>query len=139
MNTFKFFHECPLHHGFCLKFYDKERLTRDDAEQICQRDGGHLVNVNSEMKVKDVNETILQQNFDSNRIWIDGRKSVQGDPWTYGYKSSDPSFTFWGDDDPDNGRFELCIVYFFGLRTNYLWRWLDFPCDAKFAFICQYK
>jgi hypothetical protein len=46
-------------HGFCLKFYDKERLARDDAEKVCQGDGGHLVNVDSEMKVQNVNETIV--------------------------------------------------------------------------------
>ncbi|XP_060596177.1 C-type lectin-like [Ruditapes philippinarum] len=126
-------------HGFCLKFYDKERLYRDDAEKVCQGDGGHLVNVDSEIKVIDVNDTILQQIFSADVIWIDGRKSVQGDPWTYGYKSSDPSFTFWGHDDPDNRVNDLCIMYHYETSTNNLWRWFDYPCDKKFAFICQYK
>ncbi|XP_060596178.1 uncharacterized protein LOC132750252 [Ruditapes philippinarum] len=134
---------CPkdytfTNNNFCLKLYDK-LLARDDAENICQNDGGHLVNVDSGMKVKYVNETILQQSFSSDMLWIDGRKSVQGAPWTYGYKSTDPSFTFWGDNDPDNGPTELCIVYHRTLSTKQIWQWFDTPCTHKRAFICEYQ
>ena len=125
-------------HGFCLKLYGNEKIARDDAEKVCQGDGGHLVNVDSAIKVKYVNETI-QGAYSGDLLWIDGRRSKNSDPFTYGYKSTDPSFTFWGDNDPDNGANDLCIMYHKASSTNNIWRWFDYSCDSKYAFICQYQ
>ncbi|XP_053386651.1 lectin BRA-3-like [Mercenaria mercenaria] len=134
--------KCPSHyvvtkHGFCLKLYNNDKKQRDDAETACQTDGGHLVNTDSIIKVQDVNETILDQKYSGDRLWIDGRRSEQAGPWKYGYPSAEPSFTFWGDNDPDNGVNDLCIMYHKGSHTGNSWRWFDYDCGSKHEFICE--
>ncbi|XP_045179514.2 versican core protein-like [Mercenaria mercenaria] len=115
--------------GFCLKYYAGPK-TWDEAEAMCRTDGGHLVHVDSEIKAHDVNITLAANSLSGisfDKAWIDGRRSVQGGSWAYGYKSTDSSFVYWGDNDPDNGATELCMVY---QRNPYadsnMWRWYDY-------------
>ncbi|XP_045179436.2 uncharacterized protein LOC123539033 [Mercenaria mercenaria] len=92
---------CPIDYtvtkyGFCLKFYAGPKKW-DDAEAVCRNDGGHLVNVDSEIKAHDVNMTLEANSLSgtyANLVWIDGRRSVQGGAWSYGYKSTDSSFVY---------------------------------------------
>lgn len=133
---------CPddysfTNHGFCLKLYADLKKSRDDAEEICRKDKGHLVNVDSFEKVHDVNETLEKQSYTNDKLWIDGRRYVQGGPWEYGYKPSDPSFTFWGNDDPDNGASDLCMRYFKHSIHGFSWRKFDFFCTDKYGFMCE--
>ncbi|XP_060554971.1 uncharacterized protein LOC132715888 [Ruditapes philippinarum] len=122
--------------GFCLKYYAGPK-SWDNAEAVCRSDGGHLVRVDSELKAKDVNDTLLAQSPTSNMVWIDGRRSVQGGPWSYGYKAIDPIFSYWGDNDPDNGPTDLCMLYHKYANTKFLWRWFDCQCHSSIPFICQ--
>ena len=74
------------------KLYGNEKMTRDDAEKVCHADEGHLVNVDSAIKVKYINE-INHGVYSGARLWIDGRRTKQGVPhFTFGYKPADPSF-----------------------------------------------
>ncbi|XP_060590400.1 C-type lectin mannose-binding isoform-like [Ruditapes philippinarum] len=122
--------------GFCLRYYTSPK-SWDNAEAVCRSDGGHLVRVDSELKAKDINETVLALPPSISWLWIDGRRSVQAGPWSYGYKSTDSNFTYWGDNDPDNGATELCMMYHKSEKTKFLWRWFDYPCNNSFHFICQ--
>jgi hypothetical protein len=97
------------------------------------------VHVDSELKANDVNDTLLAQSLKINFVWIDGRRSVQAGPWSYGYKAIDPNFTYWDGNDPDNKPDELCMVYkkYEYEKTKYVWRWFDCYCNGPFHFICQ--
>lgn len=125
-------------HGFCLKLYN-EMKTRDEAEEVCQKEQGHLVNIDSFEKVHDVNKTLGEYSYSYDNLWIDGRRFVQGGPWEYGYKPSDSSFTYWGDNDPDNGASELCMMYHKHLTHGYSWRNFDTACSVKRGFMCEIK
>ncbi|XP_053385716.1 snaclec coagulation factor IX/factor X-binding protein subunit A-like [Mercenaria mercenaria] len=127
-------------YGFCLKFYAGPK-TWDDAEAVCRNDGGHLVNVDSEIKAHTVNMTLVANSLSgtyANLVWIDGRRSVQGGAWSYGYESTDSSFVYWGDDDPDNKPSDLCMAYQRNPNADsYMWRWYDYYCPNNFQFVCQ--
>ncbi|XP_060579720.1 uncharacterized protein LOC132736581 [Ruditapes philippinarum] len=95
--------------GFCMKFYADTEVKKDAAEQQCQKDGGHLVNIDSEMKLfEDVSS--LLTGFSTNiGIWIDGHRKDASSPWEYTY-GSQKTFFKWYPSEPGNGSNDLCLV-----------------------------
>ncbi|XP_060601293.1 uncharacterized protein LOC132754657 [Ruditapes philippinarum] len=86
--------------GFCMKFYSDKRSKRDVAKQQCQKDGGHLVNIDSELKYADVSSLLLGWNSKGG-IWIDGHRKAVSSPWEYTYGSKNGFFK-WYPGEPGN-------------------------------------
>jgi hypothetical protein len=118
--------------GFCMKLYADKRDKRDAAEQQCQKDGGHLVNIDSEMKLEDVSS--LLTGFSTNKgIWVDGHRKDENSPWEYTY-GSQKGFFKWRSGQPDNTSNELCL--FIALYSNGV-KWFDYKCAQTFYSICE--
>jgi hypothetical protein len=118
--------------GFCMKLYSDKRVTKVLAEQQCQKDGGHLVHIDSELKYTDISS--LLTNFEySTGIWIDGHRKDVNSPWEYTY-GSQKGFFKWYPGEPSNRPTELCLLigrYSQGIK------WHDDPCTSKFFTLCE--
>jgi hypothetical protein len=119
---------CPIRynitiHGLCLKLFADNKGKEDVAKQQCQKDGGHIVNIYSEMKLEDV--TNLLTGFNP-RIWIDGHRKDPSSPWEYTYGSNNGFFK-WYKTEPQNKSNELCLMV--GLNGNVV-EWYGVPCTT---------
>jgi hypothetical protein len=117
----------------------KRALSRNGAESECQKKNGHLVQINSERTMKDVNEFIAEK-YGKNWgwWWIDGLRSKQGGPRQFGYETENQNFTAWGDNEPTNGPNDLCLLYFhMAYKGGSAWRMNDHTCSKPSWFICQ--
>jgi hypothetical protein len=118
--------------GFCMKLVADKYGPKQATEQQCQKDGGHLVNIDSEMKLEDVSS--LLTGFRNRYIWIDGERKDVSSPWEYTY-GSQKRFFKWYTNEPSNGSHDLCLAItfyrYFGLT------WDDVTCsDSKYS-ICE--
>lgn len=91
--------------GYCLKIYADQGRSQDAAEQQCNKDGGHLVNIDNEVKYGDVNSML--QGY-TGGVWVDGRRKDVTSPWEFTY-GSQKSFFKWCSTCPSNGSSELCF------------------------------
>ncbi|XP_060589342.1 uncharacterized protein LOC132744600 [Ruditapes philippinarum] len=110
--------------GFCVKLYD-EVTTFDLAEKQCQADGGHVINIESELKYGDVKK--LMQGF-QRFVYIDGRRKDTSSKWLT-VNGSQKEFFKWAPGEPDN---VPCIKMSY--YTSY---WHDCECSCGEAFICE--
>ncbi|XP_060583886.1 C-type lectin domain family 6 member A-like [Ruditapes philippinarum] len=117
--------------GFCIKFYSDKKVKKE-AEKHCQKDGGHLVNIDSELKYNDVSSLLTDLN--TNRwIWIDGHRKDVSSPWKYTY-GSQKGFFKWSISEPHNGSNDLCLfitLYSHGVK------WHDITCTSLHVSICE--
>ncbi|XP_053391517.1 C-type lectin lectoxin-Thr1-like [Mercenaria mercenaria] len=119
--------------GFCVKLYsDKQRTqTQVSAEQQCQDDGGHLMNIDSEEKYEDVSS--LLKGFSSG-VWIDGHRKDVSSPWQYKY-GSQKGFFKWKSGQPSNGSNELCLLIYLSSGTTLVW--YDNTCGSNYYNLCE--
>jgi hypothetical protein len=117
--------------GFCMKLYADKQVTKNAAEQQCQKDGGHLVNIDSEIKLEDVSS--LLTGFSDKGIWIDGHRKDVNSPWEYTYGSQKEVFK-WYTNNPKNRSSDLCLVI--ALYSNGV-KWHGIPCTTSYFSICE--
>lgn len=111
--------------GFCLKLHVTLK-TQDDAETQCQQEGGHLVNIDSDLKYEDVKRVL--SGFSPN-IYIDGRRKDASSPWQYKYGSQRGYFK-WYSGYPKNSSNYLCLAL---SNTQFF----DYLCTSKYAYVCE--
>ncbi|XP_053386253.1 C-type lectin domain family 10 member A-like [Mercenaria mercenaria] len=116
--------------GFCVKLYSDKTRTQVSAEQQCQDDGGHLMNIDSEEKYEDVSS--LLKGFGS-YVWIDGRRKDVSSPWEYKY-GSQKGFFKWRSGEPDNNSNDLCLFIYLYSGTVF---WYDYPCGHTYYALCE--
>lgn len=116
--------------GFCIKLYRSGKQTQHAAEVLCQRHGGHLVQIDSERKSDDVSELLNRSNTD--RVWVDGIQMSYGAPWKFHNGIVMSGFTNWQYDQPNESTYPNCIYL---LPGN--WEWADFPCSTSYSYICE--
>ncbi|XP_060597243.1 snaclec salmorin subunit A-like [Ruditapes philippinarum] len=121
----------------CLKIY-VNLMNRSDAENTCRRDGGHLVNIDSEQKAKYIEKLLHNHSIDCGGIWIDGIRSEGSHEWRHNVQPTNPSFTYWDErqNEPNLNSGELCKVFYFGAISR-LWRWHDAYCNRENKFLCE--
>ncbi|XP_060579904.1 C-type lectin lectoxin-Thr1-like [Ruditapes philippinarum] len=110
--------------GFCVKLY-VERKSFNDAEKQCQVDGGHVINIDSELKNGDV--TKLLQGFNTH-IYIDGQRKNTSSAWLT-INGSKKQFFHWASGEPHSG---LCII----IHSNSYW-YDSTVCTTSRPFICE--
>ncbi|XP_060579722.1 C-type lectin mannose-binding isoform-like [Ruditapes philippinarum] len=118
--------------GFCMKLFADKKVKQNAAEQQCQKDGGHLINIDSEFKLEDVSSLLTGFSIDTG-IWIDGHRKDVNSPWKYTY-GSQKGFFKWYPSQPTNGSNELCLVialYSHGVK------WYDVACTNSYYSMCE--
>jgi hypothetical protein len=115
---------------YCIKLYKSVERTQKDAQEICHKDGGYLMNLDSEMKVKDVNEYFTNISFSSD-VWIDGTRTLPNGDWKYEYGSTDTNFSLWYGSEPAST--DDCKAYVY---QNYK-KWFGRPCGNIHYTLCE--
>jgi hypothetical protein len=110
--------------GFCVKLY-VERKSFGDAEKQCQADGGHVINIDSELKNGDVKK--LLQGFNA-YVRIDGQRKDSSSAWLT-INGSKKTFVTWASGEPDSS---LCIIMHYS--NSY---WYDSACTSTRPFVCE--
>lgn len=122
-------------HGYCVKVYHNVKEKRENAEKTCRSDGGHLVNIDSEVKRYDINQTLSKYRY-LDILWIDGKKTMSGGDWEFHFTPQDPDFLLWAATEP-NTPADLCKVYDKRASGTNHWFWYDRSCLAAYNFVCQ--
>lgn len=114
---------------FCIKFHKSVKMTQKDAQEECHKDGGHLMNIDSELKVKDLDEYFTSISYNSD-MWIDGTRKLPNGNWTYQYGSNDTNVSLWASNEPDAS--DDCKVYY-----NSSKKWVGRHCSNTYYFLCE--
>lgn len=116
--------------GFCLKLYADLGRSYDTAEQQCKKDGGHLVNIDNEVKYGDVNSML--QGF-SKTVRVNGRRKDVSSPWEFTY-GSQKSFFKWCSSCPHNGTHQLCLIAYLSSGSVII---DDYTCSVLLYSLCE--
>ena len=119
--------------GFCFKLF-MEQKNHSTAQAVCRKDGGYLVNIDSDQKYDSVKEILLANNVTLN-IHIDGR--YVNSQWTYSHGSTTGYFRWY----PGHRRVSpshACLGLT-GNKTKANLRFLTFKNAAtnSLSFICE--
>ncbi|KAG6921753.1 hypothetical protein G0U57_005464, partial [Chelydra serpentina] len=123
--------------GNCYGYFFQEK-TWMEAEAECQQhwQGAHLVSIHSAGENNMMAHHIKRYHKNYSPVWIGLLDLEQDRSWRWADKSLG-SFNAWDKWQPDNrlGN-EHCVVL--DHRTDFQ-KWHDYPCEARYAFICKRK
>ena len=118
----------------CYRVF-KSKLSWQDAENYCVREGGHLASIHSKEE-NDFVAKLASPVVGRAEPWIGGNDITAEGSWAWS-DGSNFSFTSWGEKQPDNtGNNENCLT------TNW-WnagQWNDLSCflqDRVKHFVCK--
>ncbi|XP_010608975.2 layilin isoform X1 [Fukomys damarensis] len=135
-----------------IYFHDtSRRLDYEEAKEVCRRDGGQLVSIESEDEQRLINMFIENLLASDGDFWIGLRRHEEKQSnstacqdlyaWTDGSTSK---FRNWYVDEPSCGS-EVCVVMYHqpsapaGIGGPYMFQWNDDRCNMKNNFICKYS
>ncbi|XP_035216998.1 macrophage mannose receptor 1-like isoform X2 [Stegodyphus dumicola] len=113
--------------GFCFKMFPGNNLSWIEAENSCQRDGGHLVSV-SDSSVQAVVSYLSTRVNTSFWIGLKYEESTRKISWLNGWPMT---MTNWEKNEPTNLSEKPC----FASSLEGLWRAV--PCSDEMPYICQ--
>ncbi|XP_060598084.1 uncharacterized protein LOC132751888 [Ruditapes philippinarum] len=120
-------------HGHCIKFVST-KTTQSTAAKSCQAYGGNLVNINSEMKFKDVTNFVTERSIYP-IFWIDGRRASSHSKWEFTTQPKHHSFNHWYPGRPQN---DLCLLLIHsGSGSSRKYYIQDYGCSNKQSFMCE--
>ncbi|XP_077105887.1 layilin isoform X1 [Ranitomeya variabilis] len=135
-----------------IYFHDtSRRLSFQEAQDECRRDGGDLMTIKSEAEQKFIQILIQSLTASDGDFWLGLRRIEDESPsssdcqslysWVDGSK---PTFWNWYADEPSCGS-EVCVVMYYqpfaspGVGGRYMFQWNDDRCNMKNNFICKYS
>ncbi|XP_073513239.1 layilin isoform X1 [Phyllobates terribilis] len=135
-----------------IYFHDtSRRLSFQEAQDECRRDGGDLMTIKSEAEQKFIQILIQSLTASDGDFWLGLRRIEEESPsssdcqslysWVDGSK---PTFWNWYADEPSCGS-EVCVVMYYqpfaspGVGGRYMFQWNDDQCNMKNNFICKYS
>jgi len=105
--------KCPSSYNitegkFCLAFYQSS-VTHAAAQQLCAKDGGHMINVDTKERFD-----LVLKNAASGYIHIQGERRVAGGPFfdDDGKSPDERPFFKWASGEPDNTSNELYLAIY---------------------------
>ncbi|XP_065260017.1 C-type lectin mannose-binding isoform-like [Emys orbicularis] len=124
-------------HDSCYRYVPQEKNWME-AEAECQQHwpGAHLASIHSAEEKNMLAHYIKGDPPKKNHVWIGLSNSKQDQSWRWSDESPF-SFRAWEKGQPNNlvGN-EHCTVLFY--HTDFQ-KWHDFPCEARYSFICKRK
>ncbi|XP_066463063.1 layilin [Eleutherodactylus coqui] len=135
-----------------IYFHDtSRRLSFQEAQDECKRDGGHLITIKSEAEQKFIQKLIQSLTASDGDFWLGLRRTEDESPTSSDCQSlytwvdgSKPTFWNWYADEPSCGS-EVCVVMYYqpfappGVGGRYMFQWNDDRCNMKNNFICKYS
>jgi hypothetical protein len=129
---------CPVSYhttakGLCLKLFIN-RKTNPDAEAVCKKDEGYLVNIDSDQKYESVKAMLIANDMKLD-IYIDGKRINSQWKFSYGSKSG---YFHWYPRYPVSGANYHCLRLT-GNRAIADQRFLTYNwiCSGELPYICE--
>ena len=120
------------HGGHCYLWSDSQlKKSWADAEEFCQKKGGHLASVTSEA----INEYIFEEKRKrglSSHLWLGGTDMQMEGVWRWS-DGSTWKFSAWKQGQPNNGSKEHCLIQV-GHNVK---EWNDYWCTDENNFVCS--
>ncbi|MBN2493611.1 MAG: hypothetical protein JXR96_03380 [Deltaproteobacteria bacterium] len=114
--------------GHVYSFCD-DGVSWDEAEQLCQSYGAHLVTIDGEAENGQIRDVMIDV-LHTGDFWIGySDKDLEGS-WGWADGSA-PSYVNWGGGEPNGGTGENCAEVF----SN--GRWNDTNCSDRKEFVCE--
>ena len=117
--------------GRCFLWGGNKKRSWDEAEEFCQKEGGHLASVTSEA----IHEYIIKE---KNRkgvgyLWLGGSDKKEEGVWKWS-DGSPWEFNRWNPGEPNNGSEAHCLAIV-GHKVD---KWNDYNCkDDNNNFVCS--
>ncbi|XP_075046124.1 layilin isoform X2 [Mixophyes fleayi] len=135
-----------------IYFHDtSRRLSFEESQEECKRDGGYLMTIKSEAEQKFIQNLIQSLTASDGDFWLGLRRTEDDSPNSSDCQSlytwiddSKPTFWNWYVDEPSCGS-EVCVVMYYqphapaGVGGRYMFQWNDDRCNMKNNFICKYS
>ncbi|KAM4015973.1 layilin isoform 2-T2 [Anomaloglossus baeobatrachus] len=135
-----------------IYFHDtSRRLSFQEAQDECRRDGGDLMTIKSEAEQELIQKLIRSIPASDGDFWLGLRRIEDESPGSSDCQSlyswvdgSKPTFWNWYADEPSCGS-EVCVVMYYqpfaspGVGGQYMFQWNDDRCNMKNNFICKYS
>uniref|UniRef100_A0A4W4G2G5 C-type lectin domain-containing protein n=1 Tax=Electrophorus electricus TaxID=8005 RepID=A0A4W4G2G5_ELEEL len=102
------------------------RKNWSESRQDCRERGADLVIINSSEEQDFV--VMLTRNI---KAWTGLTDPSKTKTWKW-----EITDLYWQSGEP-NGQNEHCVIYNYGFDSKNIWA--DYPCDNKFAWICERK
>ena len=124
---------CPKNwerNGNQCYYFSKERKNWSDAEEFCQRRGGHLASVTNEQ----VNNFLKNNDnlpWTQTERWIGGKRELGNETYVWTDCSAWDFNSGWDKGEPDNAGGNQACVYFANGK------WGDGKCDIAAKFVCS--
>lgn len=127
---------CPYNYtlskrGFCFGMIRID-MNFTKAHEACKQDGGHLVNIDSEMKAVELNSVLEQRSLTNYYFIIDGRRTLPNGKWQHEYSTHDSGYTNWISGEPATT--DDCKEY---SKRSGVWIWVGIPCSQTWYPICE--
>ena len=116
--------------GRCFLWGGNKKRSWDEAEEFCQKEGGHLASVTSEA----IHEYIIKE---KNRkgvgyLWLGGSDKEEEGVWKWS-DGSPWEFAKLNKGEPRNGSEEHCLI----VAGHNVEKWNDYDCKAESNFVCS--
>ena len=122
-------------------FWSIASASWDEAEQTCQKEGGHLASVTSNATNQYILSGLDKRGIKEN-LWIGGRDSKEEGTWEWTDESA-WEFSYWGPRRPNSDYRQNCLQYhgsFYNpLSPIFKYVWWDFECEERSRFLCSQK
>lgn len=127
---------CPTNYtittnGLCIGLYNTQKKTWKEAQAECNECGGSLINIDSEIKAKDVEDSLQEMSYAA-ILWIDGTRSLPNGEWQYKYDTAQPTYSNWYGGEPNTH--DDCRTYIYVSKR---WVWFGRPCGDVYNFLCE--
>ena len=119
--------------------WNSEKKNWTDAEDFCQKEGGHLASVHSDAAVDFVLQGMARLGLDI--AWLGGNDIEQEGAWQW-TDCTPWDFTFWARGEPTGWEGEDCLTQVFNFTgQGHLDRkWNDWNCGGRYrGFLCSKK
>ena len=101
------------------------------AKDHCEREGGKLVEIDSEEENTALVEEINKRKYKKMHFWIGLTSRGKKDDWRLASNGSKPSFENWHKDEPDNRNEENCARLRIGPISSWKDTWSDISCKQE--------
>jgi len=124
---------CPASYNvtgkLCIAYY-KDKMNHSAALQLCQVDGGNLINIDTKERYE-----LAQTYATSDFVHVQGARRVEGGPFfdDAGNLLEDSSFFKWASGQPNDGASVSVVVVFEG-TVHY-----DAPEGSAFYVLCEVR
>ena len=115
-------------------YWSTNPRTWKAAERFCQKKGGHLASISSDVIRRYVLKGMGLNNY--HKIWLGGTDKEEEGAWSWS-DCTPFDYTSWGNKQPSNGGgHEDCMEMIGG---SYKGKWNDISCRVKRDFLCSQR